>query len=158
MLFGEDGMSGMFGSDFSLDDSELESIADYLMGVSSKTDDYYDALDKLNEYMEKKYGVSMKEEAESSGLSKGIEGVTEDTANLLASYINAIRADVAAKLILVRQLIEEYYPQMNMIAQAQLTELKTIAKNTADNVALVTEIRDMLSGARIDKNRGFYLK
>ena len=108
--------------------------------------------------MEKKYGVSMKEEAESSGLSKGIEGVTEDTANLLASYINAIRADVAAKLILVRQLIEEYYPQMNMIAQAQLTELKTIAKNTADNVALVTEIRDMLSGARIDKNRGFYLK
>lgn len=158
MLFGEDGMSGMFGSDFSLDDSELESIADYLMGVSSKTDDYYDALDKLNEYMEKKYGVSMKEEAESSGLSKGIEGVTEDTANLLASYINAIRADVAAKLILVRQLIEEYYPQMNMIAQAQLTELKAIAKNTADNVALVTEIRDMLSGARIDKNRGFYLK
>ena len=114
MLFGEDGMSGMFGSDFKLDDSELEDIADYLMGVSSKTDDYYDALDKLNEYMEKKYGVSMKEEAESSGLSKGIEGVTEDTANLLASYINAIRADVAAKLILVRQLIEEYYPQMNM--------------------------------------------
>lgn len=158
MLFGEDGMSGMFGSDFKLDDSELEDIADYLMGVSSKTDDYYDALDKLNEYMEKKYGVSMKEEAESSGLSKGIEGVTEDTANLLASYINAIRADVAAKLILVRQLIEEYYPQMNMIAQAQLTELKAIAKNTADNVALVTEIRDMLSAARIDKNRGFYLK
>ena len=148
----------MFGSDFKLDDSELEDIADYLMGVSSKTDDYYDALDKLNEYMEKKYGVSMKEEAESSGLSKGIEGVTEDTANLLASYINAIRADVAAKLILVRQLIEEYYPQMNMIAQAQLTELKAIAKNTADNVALVTEIRDMLSAARIDKNRGFYLK
>ena len=100
----------------------------------------------------------MKEEAESSGLSKGIEGVTEDTANLLASYINAIRADVAAKLILVRQLIEEYYPQMNMIAQAQLTELKAIAKNTADNVALVTEIRDMLSAARIDKNRGLYLK
>ena len=45
-----------------------------------------------------------------------------------------------------------------MIAQAQLTELKAIAKNTADNVALVTEIRDMLSAARIDKNRGFYLK
>lgn len=158
MLFGEDGMSGMFGTDFSLDNNELEKIADYLMGVSSKTDDYYDALDKLNEYMEKKYGVSMKEEAESSGLSKGIEGVTEDTANLLASYINAIRADVAAKLILVRQLIEEYYPQMNMIAQAQLTELKAISKHTADNVELVTEIRDMLSAARIDKNRGFYLK
>ncbi|WP_129640723.1 replicative DNA helicase, partial [Phocaeicola dorei] len=56
MLFGEDGMSGYFGKDFSLDEKELESIADYLMGVSEKTDDYYSMLDKLNNYMEKKYG------------------------------------------------------------------------------------------------------
>lgn len=27
-------MSGYFGKDFSLDEKELESIADYLMGVS----------------------------------------------------------------------------------------------------------------------------
>ena len=64
MLFGEDGMSGYFGKDFSLDEKELESIADYLMGVSEKTDDYYSMLDKLNNYMEKKYGISMKEEEE----------------------------------------------------------------------------------------------
>lgn len=158
MLFGNDGMSGMFGSDFSLDDSELEGIADYLMGVSSKTDDYYDALDKLNEYMEKKYGVNMKEEAESSGLSKGIEGVTEDTANLLASYLNSVRADVAMKLQLVRKIVDEYFPRMNILAEAQLTELKAISRNTENNVALVTEIRDMLGAARLSKDRGFYLK
>lgn len=158
MLFGDDGMSGMFGSDFSLDDSELESVADYLMGISGKTDDYYDALDKLNEYMEKKYGVSMKEEAESTGLSKGIEGVTEDTANLLASYLNSVRADVAAKLVLVRKIVDEYFPRSNFLAEAQLTELKAISRNTANNVALVTEIRDMLSAARLSKDRGFYLK
>ena len=89
MLFGEDGMSGYFGKDFSLDEKELESIADYLMGVSEKTDDYYSMLDKLNNYMEKKYGISMKEEEEDSGsgLSKGMQNVTENTANLLASYI-----------------------------------------------------------------------
>ena len=158
MLFGNDGMSGMFGSDFSLDDSELENIADYLMGVSSKTDDYYDALDKLNEYMEKKYGVSMKDEAESSGLSKGIEGITEDTANLLASYLNSVRADVAMKLQLVRKIVDEYFPRMNILAEAQLTELKAISRNTENNVALVTEIRDMLGAARLSKDRGFYLK
>ena len=158
MLFGEDGQSGMFGKDFKLDNSELENIADYLMGVSSKTDDYYDALDKLNEYMEKKYGVSMKEEAESSGLSKGIEGVTEDTANLLASYLNSVRSDVAMKLQLVRQIVDEHFPRMNLLAEAQLTELKAISRNTSSNVVLVTEIRDMLSAARLDKNRGFYLK
>ena len=178
MLFGEDGMSGYFGKDFSLDEKELESIADYLMGVSEKTDDYYSMLDKLNNYMEKKYGVegaksriyattdrsrgalknladtmgyetfviSMKEEEEDSGsgLSKGIQNVTENTANLLASYINAIRADVSVKREYVRRLVEELFPAYNVIAQAQLQQLTMIQINTAKNVEFVEEIRDIL--------------
>lgn len=146
MLFGEDGMSGYFGKDFSLDEKELESIADYLMGVSEKTDDYYSMLDKLNNYMEKKYGISMKEEEEDSGsgLSKGIQNVTENTANLLASYINAIRADVSVKREYVRRLVEELFPAYNVIAQAQLQQLTMIRINTAKNVEFVEEIRDIL--------------
>lgn len=146
MLFGEDGMSGYFGKDFSLDERELESIADYLMGVSEKTDDYYSMLDKLNNYMEKKYGISMKEEEEDSGsgLSKGIQNVTENTANLLASYINAIRADVSVKREYVRRLVEELFPAYNAIAQAQLQQLTMIQINTAKNVEFVEEIRDIL--------------
>lgn len=146
MLFGEDGMSGYFGKDFSLDERELESIADYLMGVSEKTDDYYSMLDKLNNYMEKKYGISMKEEEEEngSGLSKGIQNVTENTANLLASYINAIRADVSVKREYVRRLVEELFPAYNVIAQAQLRQLTMIQINTAKNVEFVEEIRDIL--------------
>lgn len=146
MLFGEDGMSGYFGKDFSLDEKELESIADYLMGVSEKTDDYYSMLDKLNNYMEKKYGISMKEEEEDSGsgLSKGMQNVTENTANLLASYINAIRADVSVKREYVRRLVEELFPAHNVIAQAQLQQLTMIQINTAKNVEFVEEIRDIL--------------
>lgn len=146
MLFGEDGMSGYFGKDFSLDEKELESIADYLMGVSEKTDDYYSMLDKLNNYMEKKYGISMKEEEEDSGsgLSKGIQNVTENTANLWASYINAIRADVSVKREYVRRLVEELFPAYNVIAQAQLQQLTMIQINTAKNVEFVEEIRDIL--------------
>ena len=146
MLFGEDGMSGYFGKDFSLDERELESVADYLMGVSEKTDDYYSMLDKLNNYMEKKYGISMKEEEEDSGsgLSKGIQNVTENTANLLASYINAIRADVSVKREYVRRLVEELFPAYNVIAQAQLQQLTMIQINTAKNVEFVEEIRDIL--------------
>lgn len=146
MLFGEDGMSGYFGKDFSLDERELESIADYLMGISEKTDDYYSMLDKLNNYMEKKYGISMKEEEEDSGsgLSKGIQNVTENTANLLASYINAIRADVSVKREYVRRLVEELFPAYNVIAQAQLQQLTMIQINTAKNVEFVEEIRDIL--------------
>lgn len=146
MLFGEDGMSGYFGKDFSLDEKELESIADYLMGVSEKTDDYYSMLDKLNNYMEKKYGISMKEEEEDSGsgLSKDMQNVTENTANLLASYINAIRADVSVKREYVRRLVEELFPAYNVIAQAQLQQLTMIQINTAKNVEFVEEIRDIL--------------
>lgn len=145
MLFGEDGTSGYFGKDFSLDDKELDSIADYLMGVSEKTDDYYSMLDKLNDYMEKKYGVSMKEEEESSsGLSKGVQSVTENTADLLASYINAIRADVSMKREYVRRLVEDLFPAYNVIAEAQLKQLTMIQNNTAKNAKLVEEIRDIL--------------
>ena len=36
-----------------------------------------------------------KMEGEASSLGDGIKGITEDTANLLASYLNAIRADVS---------------------------------------------------------------
>ena len=94
--------------------------------------------------MEKKYGISMKEEEEDSGsgLSKGIQNVTENTANLLASYINAIRADVSVKREYVRRLVEELFPAYNVIAQAQLQQLTMI--NTAKNVEFVEEIRDIL--------------
>ena len=38
-----------------------------------------------------------------SSLANGIKGITEDTANLLASYLNAIRADVAMMRLLAQQ-------------------------------------------------------
>ena len=44
----------------------------------------------------KESGFIFKQGAEStSNLSDGIKSITEDTANLLASYLNAIRADVS---------------------------------------------------------------
>ncbi len=156
MLFGDDGMSGMFGSDFSLDENELAQIADYLMGIIGKSDDYYDALDKLNDYMERRYGVTMKEEEEAEGesLKKGIQGVTENTANLLASYINAIRADVSMKREYARRLIEDLFPTYNLIAQAQLQQLQMIQANTAKNAELVLQIKDMLH-QNINPGKGF---
>ena len=147
MLFGSDGMSGMFGKDFELDEKELESIGDYLMGLSEKSDDYYGMLDQLDKYMQEKYGVSMKEydDSSSSGLSKGIQAVTENTADLLASYINAIRADVAMKREYVRMLIEELFPRYNLIAEAQLRQLEQIAKNTGRNADAAEEILELLN-------------
>ena len=154
MLFGEDGTSGYFGKDFSLDSKEVKGIADYLMNLDKKTDAYYSALDEVDAYMKKKYGVSLKESEEnSSSLSKGIqESITEDTANILASYINGIRADVSVKRALLEKWGNEILPKYNVIAEQQLTQLRAIAnntlrsaQNTEANVALVQEVRDMLS-------------
>lgn len=154
MLFGEDGTSGYFGKDFSLDSKEVKGIADYLMNLDKKTDAYYSALDEVDAYMKKKYGVSLKESEEnSSSLSKGIqESITEDTANILASYINGIRADVSVKRALLEKWGNEILPKYNVIAEQQLTQLRAIAnntlrsaQNTEANVALVQEVRDMLN-------------
>lgn len=154
MLFGEDGTSGYFGKDFSLDSKEVKGIADYLMNLDKKTDAYYSALDEVDAYMKKKYGVSLKESEEnSSSLSKGIqESITEDTANILASYLNSIRADVSIKRALLEKWGNEILPKYNVIAEQQLTQLRAIAnntlrsaQNTEANVALVQEVRDMLS-------------
>ncbi len=145
MLFGDDGQSGLFGQDFELDENEVKQIADALMQIGSTADDFYGALDDVEDYLNRKYGVSMKDEDDSSGgLSKEISGVTEDTAGILASYINAIRADVGMKKEYFRKLVEDMLPAYSAIAQAQLQQLQQIQVNTANNAEIVGEIRDIL--------------
>lgn len=79
-------------------------------------------LDGLNE-IAKQRGEDLKEtEVASSGLSKGIQGVTETTADLLASYLNATRADVS--------LIALNIPVQNALAQSQVLQLESIARHT----------------------------
>lgn len=98
-------------------------------------------------------GISLEETSASNTLSKGIqENITEETANILASYINGIRADVSVKRALLEKWGNEILPKYNVIAEQQLTQLRAIAnntlrsaQNTEANVALVQEVRDMLS-------------
>lgn len=101
----------------------------------------------------KKMGISLEETNASNTLSKGIqENITEETANILASYINGIRADVSIKRALLEKWGNEILPKYNVIAEQQLTQMRAIAnntlrsaQNTEANVALVQEVRDMLS-------------
>lgn len=98
-------------------------------------------------------GISLEETSASNTLSKGIqENITEDTANILASYLNSIRADVSIKRALLEKWGNEILPKYNVIAEQQLTQLRAIAnntlrsaQNTETNVALVQEVRDMLN-------------
>ena len=140
-LFGEDGKSGAFGEDFELTPDKLDGLAAKLMAGMEGVDAYNSALDQLEKILNEKYGLSMKGDKESkSGLSAGIQSVTEDTADLLASYVNAIRASVAMNETRWEQLLNDSIPQMNVIAQSQLDAQRLIAENTLRNAVAAEAI------------------
>ena len=81
------------------------------------------------------------DESESkSGLSAGIQGITEDTADLLASYVNAIRADVAMSRESWDRLLNDALPNISIVSEAQLTAQRQIAENTLRNAVAAEAI------------------
>ena len=138
------GKGGAFGTDFELDESEIKHIGDQLMGMSEASGKYTELMDSLNKYLER-YGQNLKDDTESSsGLSTGIKGITEETGGLLASYVNAIRADVGINREYMKKLVEDTLPGMSKIASAQLKQLEAIVKNTKANAESAAEIANLL--------------
>lgn len=83
----------------------------------------------------------------SSDVTSGIKNVTEQTADLLASYINAIRADVSVS----RSILESLdLSSLNAVASSQLAQLNMIAANTEAIMNSNNEIRDDLREIRTD--------
>ena len=75
------------------------------------------------------------------GLSSGIKGITEDTANLLASYLNAIRADVSY----IRVMQERGWEHINAFGIALPTLNDYIAQIAATNYDLAQSNQRILS-------------
>ena len=77
-----------------------------------------------------------------SGLSAGIQSVTEDTADLLASYLNGVRGDVSMQTHdLWPRLLDDALPQISVIAQSQLDTQRQIAENTLRNAVAAEAIQ-----------------
>lgn len=93
---------GTTNGDYISDEKErtkktLEIIDDAFIQIESNTGGINDVLDYINN----KYGLEGSNQKENM-----ISGMTEETANLLASYINAIRADVSIAKSQRAQMIE----------------------------------------------------
>lgn len=91
-------------------------------------------------------------DSSSSGMSKSGIQASEETMNLTNSYLNGIRLDVSAKRTLLEKIGNDILPKYNVLAEAQLTQLRAIAdntlrsaKNTEANVAVLQEVRDMFN-------------
>lgn len=97
-----------------------------------------------NAFLENSLLAVADEASDKSTVGGGIKSITEDTANLLASYINAIRADVAA----IRQAVaaEGAVNLPTPTLAEYLTQIQANTFNTAQNTAnLLAELRSMMT-------------
>ena len=84
--------------------------------------------------------------------------LTENTGSLLASYLNAVRADVGMERAVMERISAEHLPRLTNVAESQLQQLRQISENTARNADLAGEIRDLLRSAKQGKGTGFYVR
>ena len=114
-----------------LDETDIATITkDLLNAEDNAVANITGILDEL-----KKQGLDLSQNG-SSSVSNSIKGITESTADLLASYLNACRADLSV----VRNLHERYYPQFSEIGNAQIIQMKSIAQNTLRNAEAAERI------------------
>ena len=106
-----------------LDEADIPGIADDLIKAGDNAvENITNILDALKEK-----GWDLSENGTLS-VSNSVKNITEDTADILASYLNSIRLDCSVnrenlRLILVAV---QSVPEMNNIARSQLTQLTTL--------------------------------
>lgn len=108
--------------------------------------------EKVYKEVDKRTGGRLSANGSSSSMSSSIKGLTEETGSLLASYINAIRADVSMSRDMLKQVVEVAFPQMNVLAEQQLKQLnaivqqaKLIEANTRSNAEAAKNIQSALN-------------
>lgn len=145
-LFGSNGIATLNSEGgVNVTPAEAKGLITQLDALRSKINDGKTIYETVAEAM-KAVGIDPMGESTStkSGLSRGIQGTTEETSNLLASYLNAVRADVSV----IRRIMEVgSSSEDNPISQAQLLQLQVIAQNTAQtaqNTEAITYIYSLL--------------
>ena len=93
-------------------------------------------IEATRDYLKKTYGWS---DNSSSSSRNSIKSITEETGDLIASYLNAIRLDCSV----MRAEQAKYYPEMSEIAKSQLSQLNTIARNTLRNADAAERIESI---------------
>lgn len=141
------GQNGIF-----TDNSEMgtDLSANEAVGIGKELDKLKEQIEASNEFWDKINNavggiLDDTENAGKDGLSKGVQSVTEDTANLLGSYLNAIRYDSSVQRNLIEQLVSVDVPQMSIIAQAQLQQLQQVAANTKRNADAADRIYELVN-------------
>lgn len=145
-LFGENGDGGVFGSDLMLDEQDVIGMQGYFDDIKSRIPAVQELFDAINNGM----GGLLSETQGVSDLSKGIQAVTEDTAQLLASYLNAIRQDVSITRAILSRM-EGMLRTSNTTLAATLAELN----NLNSTATAMLSILEATTTAAKSGGRGF---
>lgn len=141
--------SEMIGKDGKLDAESIglfaSKLGDVMGWLPETVNAAYDAID---EELKKRGLGSMKDEGEtSSSASATIKSITEQTADLLASYVNGIRADVSVirgEQAIHLPTISSSLLRVSVLAETQVTQLQQIASNTMRNADAADRIYDIM--------------
>ena len=133
-----------------LDERSIEAISAQMAIIGGTLPTAFNNLmDGLNAGMQKAGLEDMRSigTESASSMTNSIKGVTETTADLLASYINAIRADVSVNRMTLTEILYAVQGQseMPMIARAQLQQLEQVAANTQRNADAAEMIYEVLN-------------
>ena len=127
-----------------LDETDMDKFAKLLYEVGEKVTPQITGLfDAM-----KNNGFDMRENGSSSA-TNSIKSITEDAADLLASYVNSIRLDLSV----VREMQGKFLPEMSEIAKSQLTQLNLIARNTLRNADAAERIEKIFTEYNDNFNR-----
>ena len=114
--------------------------------VKNSTEELSKQIEATRDYLKKTYGWS---DNSSSSSRNSVKGITEETGDLIASYLNAIRLDCSV----MRAEQAKYYPEMSEIAKSQLTQLNAIARNTLRNADAAERIESIFTEYNDNFNR-----
>lgn len=107
-----------------LEPEDVVKVADDLYnGTNNAAENITAILERL-----KDMGLDLSENGDGS-MTNGIKNITEETADILASYVNAIRLDVSVNRAQVKdigELLKMRLPEMGQIQKAQLGQLTQI--------------------------------
>lgn len=135
-----------------LDYSHVADLSAALQGLGKRVSDAYTAvLDDLY----RKGAIDKDSSSGNKGLASNIKTITEETAELLASYLNAVRADVAVN----RQMIAQYFPLYYNAMTSGNQSLTNIENHTAaimnSNDAIRQSNQELLDMVKGLKNRAW---
>lgn len=106
---------------------EPEDVVKVAEDLYNGANDAAENITAILEYLKSK-GLDFTENGDGS-VTNGIKNITEETADILASYVNAIRLDVSVNRAQVKdigELLKMRLPEMGQIQKAQLGQLTQI--------------------------------